>query len=521
MLKNCISISKSKLVRFNSSKVSYTKFQSTLNKDVEAYFNQASKDIKPPSLTYDERIQYKPLSNLNDLYNESVANLEKELPEITKDKLELAFNDPSNIYQFENTFPKLHSYKNKAVIDYNSDINRFFLHEKWTMDKSRREQFSTSPEYLKNKVNSFSSPVKRNYKKDGVSNHNSLDPNHKETLITHDDTFFLKNKFAKNEFGTELDKDLIGGKYKIFQRLEQFKLLPDTIPTAVDLNTILRFRFPFSDSSFHVYSQAENELVAKEDLKAVEKEVKNYNNPMAWIESGEVLNNDVLKSVPEFQIFDLRREKITTNPSKLMDISLPKNLDELKGLETEGANFVLDNITKQPISIDEIKETKYTLLMMTPDVIDYKNASYKSKLNYCISDIEIKDFNDNFVSEFREGVNVVKSYEPPMPMKGETKAQRYLILLLEQPKEFDSHALKTYLESKELGEEGELDDHFSVRNLIKQHGLQPIGANCFRAKYDSFLPMTVDHHTVKEELKYYRVPDQFDSVRKYKIRENI
>ena len=529
MLRNCMF--KANLQKISASKISYPKFYSSFNKEVEEYFKNATNGTKPPSLSYEESLQYKPISRLNDLYKESVSSLEKELGETTDNKLELEFNDPANIYEFENTFPKLHSFKNKSVIDYNRDINRFFLYEKWTMDRSIREQFKTSSEYLKDKVNSFSSPVKRNYKKNGVSNHNSLDPNHKETLITHDDKFFMKDEFAKNEFGCEQDKDLIGGKYKIFQRLEQFGLLPDTIPTIVDLNTIVRFRFPFSDSSFHVYSQAENELVAKKDLKGVEKEVINYNNPMAWIESGEILNNDVLKTVPEFQIFDLRREKITTQPSKLMDVSLPRNLDQLSELENEGQEFVLDNITKKPVSIDQIQNSKYSLLMMTPDVVDYERASYKSKLNYCISNISIKDLNDNFVSEFKEGVEVVKSYEPPMPMKGELKPQRYLILLLEQPKDLDVASMKTYLEqdasssSQENIEEADIvdynDDHFSIREFIKKFNLQPIGANCFRSKYDSFLPMTVDHHTVEEELKYYKVPDNLDPVRQYKIRKNI
>lgn len=518
MLRNSLLKARLNITRFNSAKPSYSNFKSSSNKELAGYFNHGSSNAKPLSLSYDEGLQYKAISSLNDLYKESVSNLETELPKITEDKLELDFNDPSNIYNFENTFPKLHSFKSSPGINYNEDINRFFLYEKWAMDRSFREQFATSSKYLKNKVNSFSSPVKRNFVKDGVSNHNSLDPNHIETLITHDDTFFMKEEFAKNEFGSEMDKDLIGGKYKIFQRLEQFKLLPDTLPTIVDLNTIVRFRFPFSDSSFHVYSQAENELVAKDDLKAVEKEVINYNNPLAWIEAGEILNNDVLKAVPEFQIFDLRREKVTTEASKLMNLSLPKDLGELKEFEGE-ETFSPDQSKREPISIEQIKETKYTLLLMTPDVVDYENASYKSKLNYCISDISIKDLNDNFVSEFKMDVKVVKSYEPPMPMKGELKPQRYLILLLEQPRELSSASMKEYLENPQEGKAE--DDHFSVRSFISKFNLQPIGANCFRSKYDSFLPITVDHHTTQEELKYYRVPDNLDPVRKYKIRSQI
>ncbi|CAI8505205.1 unnamed protein product [Hanseniaspora opuntiae] len=127
-------------------------------------------------------------------------------------------------------------------------------------------------------------------------------------------------------------------------------------------------------------------------------------------------------------------------------------------------------------------------MMVTPDVVDYERASYKSRLHYMLSDIQIKDLNDNFVSEFNEGVQVIQQYTPPMPMKGETAAQRFAFFLFEQPEDMD---------------------------LVKEFNLYPIGANAFRAKYDSFLPMSVDHHSVEKELDFYIDPEEGE-IREYK-----
>lgn len=480
-------------VRFNSS---FSGFKSTLHPEVNDYFLNETKN--PNS-------SHVPLKNINSLFEKSVNNLTNELKEFHNEDLALKYNDPSVIYDFENTIPKLHSFKDEVKIDYNKDINRFFLYEKWTLDKSYSSKFMTSSAALKDKVNSLSHPASMPLK-DGKTNYNSLDPNHKESLITHDDGYLVENREqALHKFGQRVDNDLIGGKYAIFEFLENSKILPDTLPTILDLNTIVRFRFPFnSNSSFNVYSTSNEMIKNEQDIEGVRKLVNEYNNPLAWLKCGTVLNNDVLKTVPEFQIFDLRRNKVSLDLKELIDIKLPRNLEEF----SEAKN-ILKDVPRKDISIEDIKKTKYSIMMVTPDVVDYERASYKSRLHYMLSDIQIKDLNDNFVSEFNEGVQVIQQYTPPMPMKGETAAQRFAFFLFEQPEDMDVTALKKKVN------EYDLEHDFDIRQLVKEFNLYPIGANAFRAKYDSFLPMSVDHHSVEKELDFYIDPEEGE-IREYK-----
>ncbi|KAL6934803.1 uncharacterized protein HGUI_02871 [Hanseniaspora guilliermondii] len=484
-------------VRFNSS---FNGFKSALHPEVNDYF---SDETKNPNKSY------VPLKNINYLFEKSLSNLTNELKEFHDEDLALKYNDPSVIYDFENTIPKLHSFKNEAKVDYNKDINRFFLYEKWTLDKSYSNKFMTSSVALKDKVNSLSHPSNM-LVKDGKTNYNALDPNHKESLITHDDGYLVENRDQTlHKFGQRVDNDLIGGKFAIFEFLENSKLLPDTLPTILDLNTIMRFRFPFnSKSSFNVYTTSDEMIKDQKDVEGVRKIVNEYNNPLTWLKCGTVLNNDVLQTVPEFQIFDLRRNKVTLDLKELIDIKIPRNLDEIA--ETKD---ILKDVPRRDISIEDIKKTKYSIMMVTPDVVDYERASFKSRLHYMLCDIQIKDLNDNFVSEFKEGVKVIQEYTPPMPMKGETHPQRFAFLLLEQPEDMDVAALKKRVD------ELDLEHDFDIRQLVKEFNLYPIGANAFRTKYDSFLPMSVDHHSIEKELDFYIDPEEGE-VREYKPKSN-
>lgn len=482
-----------KQVRFNSTSAV---FKSTLHPKVNEYFLDDSKHPDQSKV---------PFEKVNSLFELSSKNLKNELKELDGGDLVVEYNHPSNIYDFENTTPKLHNFKNEAKIDYNKDINRVFLYEKWAMDKNISKDFMTSFSALKGKVNALTFPKNENAPfKDGRKNYNSLDPFHQESLNTHDDGFFCKDagkELAK--FGDILDHDMIGGKFTVLEYLENSRLIPDTVPIILDVNTIMRFRFPFnSQSAFNVYGTDKPSFEKSEDFEAVRQKTLEHNNPLTWIKCGSLLNNDVVKSVPEFQIFDLRRNKNMIDVKALMDIKLPKNLADLETYED-----ILKDIPRKDITIDDLKKTKYSIMIMTPDVIEYERASFKSRLNYMLSDIQITDMNDNFVSEFKEGVEVVQSYIPPLPMNGQPP-QRFIMLLFEQPKDMDVAALKEKVSSLDV------EDDFDVRELIKEFNLDPIGANAFRAKYDSFMPMAATHHSWNKELEFYVESDK-DDVRYY------
>lgn len=476
-----------KQVRFNSN---FSAFKSALHPEVNEYFLDETKNPNKLHVS---------LKNINPLFEKSAENLNKELKELYEDDLILKYNNPSAIFDFENTIPKLHSFKNDSKIDYNKDINRFFLYEKWSLDSSMSSKFMTSTSSLEGKVNSFSHPSGKLPVKDGKKNYNSLDPNHKESLITHDDGYLIENADdTLNKFGERIDHDLIGGKFTIFEYLENTNLLPNTLPLVLDLNTILRFRFPFnSKSAFNTYYTSKQSIINKKDISDVKNEVLEYNNPLAWFKCGSPINSDVLKTVPEFQIFDLRRNRPVIDVKELMDINLPNNIEELATHKD-----ILKDIPREKVTIEDVKKTKYSIMMVTPDVVDYERASFKSRLHYMLSDIQITDLNDNFVSEFKEGVEVVQEYIPPLPMKGEKGFQNFIILLLEQPKDMNLESLKEKVNSFDY------EHDFDIRGLIKEFNLSPIGANALRSKYDSLLPMSVDYHSTKKELDFYMEPEK-------------
>lgn len=118
------------------------------------------------------------------------------------------------------------------------------------------------------------------------------------------------------------------------------------------------------------------------------------------------------------------------------------------------------------------KKQLYTVLVVNPDEPDLENDSYRTTLNYGLSNLQIS-YNDNVVDprKYNES-NVIADYLPPVPEKNVGK-QRFAVWVFRQ-----RDRLQT--------DPAALDRHnFDIRQFAANHQLLPVGAHVWRSEWDS------------------------------------
>lgn len=145
----------------------------------------------------------------------------------------------------------------------------------------------------------------------------------------------------------------------------------------------------------------------------------------------------------------------------------------------EPGTLLSSNATTYPptVKIQEVEDvdTKnqlYTVLLVNPDVPDLENDSFKTHIQWGLSNIKV-DYNDNVIGPKRlledSSINELIDYYPPVPEKN-TPTQRFITWVFRQPKEI----------TEKIGER-----EFDIRSYVDQHNLEAIGAHVWRSAWDT------------------------------------
>lgn len=179
-----------------------------------------------------------------------------------------------------------------------------------------------------------------------------------------------------------------------------------------------------------------------------------------------------------------RLETLAIIPDSLPTLE-PKAEVSLKFLNHTGVNTWIEpgsllssNVTTYPPSVkiqefDTIDTSKqlYTLLIVNLDVPDVINNTYKTELNWGLSNIKL-NYNENFINPERllkdESINEIIDYLPPTPEKNLPK-QRFAVWVFRQ-----SNELSLKLQERE----------FDIREFTEKNELLPIGAHVWRSAWD-------------------------------------
>lgn len=165
----------------------------------------------------------------------------------------------------------------------------------------------------------------------------------------------------------------------------------------------------------------------------------------------------------------------------------------------EPGTLLSSNVTMYPPSIkiqefDDIdtQSQLYTVLIVNPDVPDVENNTYKTHLQWGLSNIKL-DYNDNFITPKRlledSSINEIIDYCPPTPEKN-LPTQRFAIWVFRQ-----SDQLTEKISNRE----------FDIRKFVEEKKLQPIGAHLWRSAWDLNTPAVREKYGMPKGIVFHRV----------------
>ncbi|KAL6949983.1 hypothetical protein ACO0QE_000652 [Hanseniaspora vineae] len=160
------------------------------------------------------------------------------------------------------------------------------------------------------------------------------------------------------------------------------------------------------------------------------------------------------------------------------------------------------------LSLGELSQKKYTLLIVNPDQPDVEKDSFKTTLHYALTDISFSDFNNNVLSEFntKEGEptsKVLAEYVPPVPEKN-TGLQRFAVWLLEHKD--NKELLPTGTETQTIFDSSNrLETNFDIRAFAEKHNLHAVGANVWRSAFDSSMESVRQQYGLPKARVFHKV----------------
>lgn len=160
------------------------------------------------------------------------------------------------------------------------------------------------------------------------------------------------------------------------------------------------------------------------------------------------------------------------------------------------------------MSISELSQKKYTLLIVNPDQPDVENDSFKTTLHYALTDVTFTDFNNNVLSEFntkkgKPTFKVLADYVPPVPEKN-TGLQRFAVWLLEHKDNKELLSEGTEVESI-LDSSNRLENNFDIRVFAEKHNLHAVGANVWRSAFDSSMETVRQQYGLPKGRVFHKV----------------
>lgn len=189
----------------------------------------------------------------------------------------------------------------------------------------------------------------------------------------------------------------------LMQRLEQFKVIPDTMPT-LDPKVEVKVRFPHN---------------TKPEL----------NN---WITPGDFLPAFAVAQPPVIKIQSFESSDVT-------------------------------------------KVKKYTVLIVNPDDPDLTKNSYKTTLNFGVSNLllTLKDNTLDIEKYLSDNLSIFKPYEPLLPEINTGKYQRACVWVFEQENNQDI----------QINSDFDIEN-FDIRNFAAANNLNAVGAFVWRQVFD-------------------------------------
>lgn len=140
---------------------------------------------------------------------------------------------------------------------------------------------------------------------------------------------------------------------------------------------------------------------------------------------------------------------------------------------------------------DTVDMTKqlYTILIVNPDEVEISTDSFRTTLNYALTNIKI-GYNDNLIDARKfvnKKQNVLKEYKPPVPEKNAGK-QRFAVWAFRQHNPIDNKVISDTLDV----------ENFDIRKFAGANKLLPVGAHVWRSKWDT---------NVKRVRELYSMPE--------------
>lgn len=165
----------------------------------------------------------------------------------------------------------------------------------------------------------------------------------------------------------------------------------------------------------------------------------------------------------------------------------------------EPGELLSSNATTLPpaIKIQEYDDVdtesqEYTMLILNPDEPDIASDSFKTTLQYGLTNLKIS-YNDNVVDSRKfTADNIIAGYLPPVPEKN-AGVQRFVVWVFRQSKHLAA------------GEAASARDNFNVRDFAHAHKLQPIGAHLWRSEWDSNVTNVRAKYGLPEGRVFHRV----------------
>jgi large subunit ribosomal protein L35 len=268
------------------------------------------------------------------------------------------------------------------------------------------------------------------------------------------------------------------------------------------------------------HDPANKELLQQKSKLQVEAEINNpevrfnftynekYENRTSIIDYSQPVYRELKKQHWESKdqmLLMQRLEQLNVIPDTLPTLE-PKAEVSLKFLNHTAVNRFIEpgtllssNVTTYPPSIKiqefdtvDVEKQLYTVLIVNPDVPDLENNSYKTHLQWGLSNVKL-DYNDNFITPKRlledSSINEIIDYCPPTPEKNLPK-QRFAVWVFRQSSKVDEK-----LNFRE----------FDIRSFVETHQLEAIGAHLWRSEWDMNVPKVRELYGLPTGIVFHKV----------------
>ncbi|ODV65808.1 PEBP-like protein [Hyphopichia burtonii NRRL Y-1933] len=212
-------------------------------------------------------------------------------------------------------------------------------------------------------------------------------------------------------------------------------------------------------------------------------------------------NKDLMLTMQRLETLKMIPDTLPTlDPKCHIQIKFPHNTDRLfSNWITPGEILPAFAVNKPPtikiIDFDNLDNSDqlYTILIVNPDVPDLSTNSFKTCLNYGLSNVKLNNIDNTLNTEKllnHENEWCFKSYQPLTPEKN-IPNQRACLWVLKQSKKFSLPEIAR--------------DYFNIREFTENFNLTPVGAHIWRQHFDRSVKATNFSYGLPKPKVFHRV----------------